>query len=49
MTSASLPSAHPVAELLARYRDVFLAAWAARAQLAGPQRLADEAAFSLQR
>jgi len=45
MTSASLPSAHPVAELLARYRDVFSAAWAARAQLAGPQRLADEAAF----
>lgn len=36
---------HPVLELLARYRAVFRAAWAVRHQLAGPSRLADEAAF----
>ena len=36
---------HPVLELLARYRAVFAAAWAARKELAGPRRLADEAAF----
>jgi hemolysin D len=32
-------------ELLARYRAVLQAAWAHRAELAGPERLADEAAF----
>jgi hemolysin D len=31
--------------LLARYRDVFRAAWAARHDLAGPRRLRDETAF----
>jgi hemolysin D len=36
---------HPSIELLARYRAMFSAAWQARAQLAGPARLADEAAF----
>lgn len=36
---------HPVFELLQRYRAVFSAAWAARLELAGPQRLAHEAAF----
>ena len=37
--------AHPALELLARYRAVLGAAWAARQELAGPKRLADEAAF----
>lgn len=32
-------------ELLARYKAVFKAAWEHRAELAGPRRLADEAAF----
>lgn len=32
-------------DLLARYRAIFGAAWAARHELAGPSRLADEAAF----
>jgi hemolysin D len=36
---------HPGIELLARYGAVFSASWQARAQLAGPARLADEAAF----
>lgn len=36
---------HPVIELLARYKAIFAAAWAHRAELAGPKRLADEAAF----
>ena len=36
---------HPVIELLARYRAVFQAAWAHRAELSGPGRLADEIAF----
>lgn len=36
---------HPAIELMARYGAVFKAAWAARRQLAGPARLADEAAF----
>src|SRR4051812_28639269 len=31
--------------LLARYRAVFKAAWAARHELAGPRRMVDEAAF----
>lgn len=35
----------PVPELLARYAAVLRAAWAARHELAGPRRLADEAAF----
>lgn len=36
---------HPVAELLARYRAVFSAAWGLRHELDGPKRTADEAAF----
>lgn len=36
---------HPILELLARYRAIFGMAWAHRHELAGPQRLADEAAF----
>ncbi|MEO5669225.1 MAG: HlyD family type I secretion periplasmic adaptor subunit, partial [Ramlibacter sp.] len=36
---------HPAIELMARYRAIFSAAWQARAELAGPNRLADEAAF----
>jgi len=36
---------HPAFELLARYRAVFGAAWAARHELAGPKLLAEEAAF----
>ena len=36
---------HPAWELLAHYRAVFRAAWQHRHQLAGPSRLADEAAF----
>lgn len=35
----------PASELLSRYNAVFAAAWAQRAELAGPARLADEAAF----
>lgn len=34
-----------LSELLARYRAVFRAAWEVRHELAGPRRLADEAAF----
>ncbi len=36
---------HPSIELLAKYKAIFAAAWAHRAELAGPTRLADEAAF----
>jgi hemolysin D len=36
---------HPARELLARYRAILQAAWAARGEMAGPKRLADEAAF----
>lgn len=36
---------HPAFDLLARYAAVLRAAWAARHELAGPRRLADEAAF----
>jgi hemolysin D len=36
---------YPALELLVRYRAVLGAAWAARHELAGPKRLADEAAF----
>lgn len=36
---------HPLRDLLARYRNVFHAAWQARHELAGPTRLADELAF----
>jgi hemolysin D len=43
MSQAHAPS--PTWELLQRYRAVFSAAWQARHELAGPKRLADEAAF----
>lgn len=36
---------HPVPELLGRYRVILSAAWQRRHELAGPQRLTDEAAF----
>src|SRR5882762_2027563 len=36
---------HPALELLARYRAIFQAVWAARHELSGPKRMADEAAF----
>lgn len=39
------PQQHPALELLGRYRAIFHAAWQARHELAGPKRLADEAAF----
>jgi len=38
-------AAHPAWALLGRYRAVLQAAWRHRAELAGPQRLADEVAF----
>ncbi|MDZ4074620.1 MAG: HlyD family type I secretion periplasmic adaptor subunit [Hylemonella sp.] len=43
-TAAPMPR-HPLIELWTRYRAVFKAAWEHRAELAGPQRLADETAF----
>ena len=36
---------HPAYDLLCRYRAILGAAWTRRAELAGPKRLADEAAF----
>jgi len=44
MSAAATPR-HPLIELMARYLAVFQAAWAARHQLAGPKRMADETAF----
>lgn len=44
-TRAASPPRHPLRHLLARYADVFRAAWQARHELAGPKRLTDEAAF----
>ncbi len=41
----SVQQSHPATALLARYKAIFSAAWAHRAELAGPKRLADEAAF----
>lgn len=43
--SEALQPKHPITELLARYRAVFMAAWAHRTELAGPSRMADEMAF----
>lgn len=44
--AANAPSVrHPVFELLGRYGAIFKAAWKHRHELAGPKRLADEAAF----
>lgn len=52
-TQPAAPQPRPARELLGRYRAVLAAAWAHRAELAGPARLADElallpAALSLQ-
>jgi hemolysin D len=44
MTNTANPR-HPALELLGRYRAIVRAAWDARHELAGPRRLADEAAF----
>lgn len=46
-TATASPQAtrHPVVELLARYRDIFKAAWARRDELAGPRRMLDERTF----
>ena len=44
-TSPALTPRHPLVELASRYRAIFSAAWAARYELAGPKRLADETAF----
>ena len=44
MSNAATPR-HPAIELLARYKAIFMAAWSVRHELAGPKRLADEAAF----
>ena len=40
---------HPAYDLLCRYRAILGAAWAHRAELAGPKRLADEAALFARR
>ena len=45
MTSNIPAMPHPALALLARYRAILSAAWQARHELAGPKRLADEAAF----
>ena len=45
MSAAAQAPRHPLAELLTRYRAIFAAAWRSRRELAGPARLADEAAF----
>lgn len=44
MPPAAAPD-HPVAQLIGRYKAVLQAAWAMRHELAGPKRMADEAAF----
>jgi len=44
-TATAAAPRHPVIELLARYRAIFMAAWARRDELAGPRRLLDERAF----
>ena len=45
VNAAQAQPRHPFIELMARYRAVFGAVWAQRTELAGPARLADEAAF----
>ena len=44
-TAQAAQPRHPFIELMARYRAIFGAVWAQRHELAGPARLADEAAF----
>ena len=43
--SSSSTQRHPALDLLSRYRAILSAAWTHRAEIAGPRRLADEAAF----
>lgn len=43
--NATTTPRHPVTELLGRYQAILKAAWQVRHELAGPKRLADEAAF----
>lgn len=43
--AAASPACHPALDLFARHAAVLRAAWAARHELAGPARLAEEAAF----
>jgi hemolysin D len=43
--ASKAPLKHPLRDLLAHYRAVLQAAWQQRHELAGPARLADEAAF----
>ena len=45
MNANTVKPSHPTIELLARYKAVLQAAWAHRAELAGPARMADEVAF----
>ena len=45
MNTNTAKPAHPTIELLTRYKAVLQAAWAHRAELAGPARMADEVAF----
>ena len=45
MNAPNQAQRHPIVELLVRYQAVLQAAWQARHELAGPQRLADEVAF----
>lgn len=44
-TAQAAQPRHPFIELMARYRAIFGAVWVQRHELAGPARLADEAAF----
>ena len=45
MNSAAPWLGHAVLAVIARYRDVFVATWRVRHELAGPKRFADEVAF----
>jgi hemolysin D len=45
VNAAQAQPRHPFIELMARYKAVFSAVWAHRTELAGPARMADEAAF----
>jgi hemolysin D len=45
VNAAQAQPRHPFIELMARYKAVFGAVWAHRTELAGPARMADEAAF----
>ncbi len=44
-TPTAAAPAHPVLELLRRYKSIIQIAWAHRTELAGPARMADEVAF----